>query len=419
MLWLLLLPLLTWSVTPACDMSLNGDDLCAEFCSGQCSFYNASAGEKGLPQNLTVWRITPTNVTGLVDKNTADAPGDITFVISKKNLTQQCVHDPKAMGCNTDVESKDMYGEFVIEVDGQWGPYSECNPADGWDTKDWFCGQECIHPTHEGCGEPYQKKNGTGFGGPQCWCDRAYNTVGRERAPGSTGQIFSDMPASYPPQCAGGFLPLSDDPTGCIAGEAYKKMLAWSFASAASMGCQACYADDRCTGWRSLDNRTVELFDTPLQNISAKGCVGARRHHSRFGGSNWFGIVSLGGCESPNGCSNVWYSTTSASQCPPGKPLGTNGCSWRLVETTKYANATCVDAKADAAIEKHGAVCFDDCPVPLNKTTDCYLDCYRNTLMGDASQNLSAVPSEAVVDPWVRAFREDPANGGCPPLKFP
>ena len=88
------------------------------------------------------------------------------------------------------------------------------------------------------------------------------------------------------------------------------------------------------------------------------------------------GVADLGGCTTA-GCTNVWYSTTKEAKCPPGKQLGYNGCSWRLVEERKYANATCVDEKADAAVEVHGAKCFDKCPKPLNKATDCYLDCYR------------------------------------------
>jgi hypothetical protein len=71
------------------------------------------------------------------------------------------------------------------------------------------------------------------------------------------------MPPAYPPQCAGGYEPVT-----CIDAEdgskPYKTLSAWSFASAASMGCQTCEADQACTGWRSLDNRTVELFDTKL-----------------------------------------------------------------------------------------------------------------------------------------------------------
>lgn len=414
------------AVPPPCDMSKSGQDFCADFCNNRCGFYNTSAGETGRPQNLTVYRITPANVTGLVNKNTADAPGDISFVISKKNTTQQCLHDPTSMGCSTDIESMDLYGEFLIEIDAQWGPYQMCNPALGWDTSHWFCGTFCLQPTEEGC-NPIPKiyqQNGSHDGSPMCWCDRAQKTVGRELAPGATGRE-SYMPDVYPPQCAGGYLPM-DEARGCLDGgagqAAYKTVTSWSFAGVASKACQVCYADAQCTGWRSLDNRTAELFQTPLRNVStpagAASCVGARRYHSRWGsGSSWYGLAALGGCTT-HGCENVWYSTTAEGQCAPGAPLGTDGCSWRLVQEVKYANATCVDDKADAAVEAHGQKCFDTCPRPLNKNTDCYLDCYRNTLMGDASQNLTAVDPAAMVAPWKHAFAEDdPAKGGCPPVK--
>lgn len=408
---------------PACDLTKSGKSFCKDFCSGKCGFYNTSAGETGLPETITVYRITPRNVTGLVNKNNADAPGDLSFVITKKNITQQCLHDPTSMGCNTDMESKDMYGEFRIEVSGQWGPYQLCNPANGWDTGNWFCGQECFQPTEKGCGTPFEKLNGTGFdNGPMCWCERTRRSVGRELAPGAQG-MFSYMPPFYPPQCAGGFKPLPD--TGCIDGGAdvkpYKTLHAWSFDSAASMACQACYADAKCNGWRSLDNRTVELFNTRIRNTSlpaGKTCVGAFRHRSRWGGSNWFGITQLGGCVEGKGCSNVWYSTTKDAQCPEGKPLGTNGCSWRLVATVGYKNASCIDSWADRAVESHGRRCFQKCPHPLDKNTNCYLDCYRNTLMGDASQNLTRMPPASFLKPWKHAMQEDdPAKGGCPKIK--
>ena len=76
------------SVAPACDLTKSGNEFCDDFCNNRCGFYNTSAGETGRPQNITIYRITPANVTGVLNKNTADAPGDITFVISKKNLTR-------------------------------------------------------------------------------------------------------------------------------------------------------------------------------------------------------------------------------------------------------------------------------------------------------------------------------------------
>ena len=47
-----------------------------------------SIGETGAIQNRTIFRITPRNVTGIQNKDTGDAPGDVGFMLSKKNLTQ-------------------------------------------------------------------------------------------------------------------------------------------------------------------------------------------------------------------------------------------------------------------------------------------------------------------------------------------
>jgi hypothetical protein len=404
------------AVAPACDLTKTGAEYCDDFCNNRCGFYNTSAGETGMPQNITIYRITPANVTGVTNKNTADAPGDITFVISKKNVTQQCLHDPHGMGCATDQELNDLYVEAVVEVDGQFGPYQMCNPANGYDTGNWFCGLDCIQPSSTGCNRPYfPPKNGSGFEGVQCYCDRTTHAIGRGTPPNSGG---SRMPPAYPPQCAGGYEPVT-----CIdakdGSKPYKTLSAWSFASAASMGCQTCEADQACTGWRSLDNRTVELFDTKLTETQDAGCAAAYKEasHHHGGGPSWYGLSNLGGCTA-DGCTNVWYSTTEAGQCADGAPLGTDGCSWRLVEERKYANATCVDNKADKAVEVHGKPCFDKCPQPLNKNTDCYLNCYRNTLMGDAAQNLTAVEPALIIAPWKNAFAtDDPAKGGCPPVK--
>jgi hypothetical protein len=410
---------------PACDLTKSGQEFCDDFCNYRCGFYNESAGENGQPKNITIYRITPSNVTGVLNKNTADGPGDITFVISKKNQTQYCLHDPQGMGCATDIESNDLYGAFKVEVDGQFGPYQMCNPATDehgrTDTSNWFCGLECIHPSASGCPPPSSynpPRNGTSFEGVTCYCDRTKHAIGRGNPPNHN---YVTLPG-YPPQCEGVFTPSREG--SCIgpytaSTKAYKTLQAWSFESAASMACQECYADKQCAGWRSLDNRTVELFSGYVRGTNTPGCVGGAKYHSSHGGgSNWYGLANLGGCKKGEGCANVWYSTTDGGQCAPGKPLGTDGCSWRLVETIKYANATCVDNFADAAIEAHGKACFDKCPQPLNKNTDCYLNCYRNTLTGDAAQNLSAVDPASIIAPWKKAFAtDDPAKGGCKPVK--
>ena len=65
------------SQLPPCDVSSSPKDFCQQFCTYQCGFYNTSAGETGRDQNVTLYRITPRNVTGVTNKNTADAAGDV------------------------------------------------------------------------------------------------------------------------------------------------------------------------------------------------------------------------------------------------------------------------------------------------------------------------------------------------------
>ena len=129
------------------------------------------------------------------------------------------------MGCATDQEKNDLYVEAVVEFDGQYGPYQMCNPADGWDTSDWKCGLNCIHPSHEGCGPSYgPERNGTSFEGVQCYCDRTVKTFGRGTPPRSYG---SRMPKAYPPQCAGGFEPIRSCLDARDGSAPYSTLSAW------------------------------------------------------------------------------------------------------------------------------------------------------------------------------------------------
>ena len=64
-------------------------------------------------------------------------------------------------------------------------------------------------------------------------------------------------------------------------------------------------------------------------------------------------------------------------------------------------------------MERRGAACFGTCAQPLNRTGDCYLDCYKNTLLGDAVYNLSAMGRAELVAPWEGGF----APGGCPAVQ--
>lgn len=302
---------------PACDVRKK--NVCDDFCNYRCGLQNSS--ESGQPHNITLWRLTPTNVTGLRNKDTGDAPGDISYFLEKLSRTKDCRQHPSDVGCFNEFGSA-IYGQFTVEVDGQYGPYLMCNPTrvgshpgrwgpeGGWkDSREFQCGQSCLFPTKEhGCGKPWYKRNGTSrhSHGVSCWCDtsqRELKTVGRQPMPDSSG------------------------------------------------------SQNHSFSWRSL-----------------------------------------GG---------YWYSTPMISECPEGAPLGTNGCTWRIVKSI-YRNASCVNGKLNDAVEKYGAACFDKCSKPLNRTGDCYLDCYKDVLQGNNS--IPRMSDKQILDPWRNAFD----HGGCP-----
>jgi len=74
-------------------------------------------------------------VVDLSNKDTGNIPGDTSFVISKKDQSYYCAHHPDEFICKNvaqftgdDPNSTDLVLEMNVEVDGQWGPYLECNP---------------------------------------------------------------------------------------------------------------------------------------------------------------------------------------------------------------------------------------------------------------------------------------------------
>ncbi|CAJ1427811.1 unnamed protein product [Effrenium voratum] len=391
------------AVLPSCDLKKPTAEVCEEYCTSKCSFYNRSAGDTGQPSTLKLYRLTPPNVTGLRNKNTGDPRGDMGYWLSKKNMSVVCAQDPLAHGCVD--YANNLYGIFTVEVDGQFGPYLQCNPVQGggshpefdplWkDSSNFSCGQSCVVATTKGCynyGMP--DKNGTsGWGDFHCFCDgsqRDGRSVGRAQPP----FLAPSTKAFVAPQC-GGFEPV---PKGrCLAGQRLTEIDAWSFAATQTMACEECLKDSRCTGWWMRDNFTAELFTGNLTEVPGECSSGKLGPWTRRAG--WFGVGDLGG---------LWYSTPSAGECAKQQALGTKGCTWKEV-TSVYKNATCIDSAVDRLVELYGKRCFGTCGLPLNRTSDCYLDCYRDVLMGSAASNLTKIPSQRLVLAWEKAAETCP-----------
>ena len=66
---------------------------CSAFCAGSCAI-NASK-----PGTRTLYRMTPLEVDSLADKNTGDAPGDTSYVISRRTAAFDCKKDPGSFQC--------------------------------------------------------------------------------------------------------------------------------------------------------------------------------------------------------------------------------------------------------------------------------------------------------------------------------
>jgi hypothetical protein len=96
---------------------------------------------------MTFYRMTMKGVYDLTDKDTGDVAGDTSFVLSKKNTALECKKNPNSFICKDvaqfegdDANSTDLVLEMKVEVDGQWGPYLECNPIDVKNsTGPWHC----------------------------------------------------------------------------------------------------------------------------------------------------------------------------------------------------------------------------------------------------------------------------------------
>ena len=321
----------------------------------------------------------------------------------------------------------------------------------GWtDTQNFQCGQNCLSPTRKAnCTSTHhsswdQPRNGSSReGGFNCFCPesgRNLKAVGREPRGGhhfDTKDIVLPGGKSWtpPPQCSqGGFEPpcLIKGPKsrygqqcrergGCLTGAEHKVVTGHDFASTSSLACAECSADKACTGWAitNPDNKTATLFSGVVETNKLIECVAATKSHSRYGGggANWYGVDAGPG---------YWFNTPVEGMCADGQPLGgltvegSDHCSWRVAETIKYANASCIDTKVDDTVERLGASCFATCNQndPQWKISDCYLNCYLNTLIGFPGYNISKTAGSMIVDPWINAFTsDDPTEGGCPRVK--
>jgi hypothetical protein len=108
----------------------------------------------------------------------------------------------------------------------------------------------------------------------------------------------------------------------------------------------------------------------------------------------------------------TWFSTDAAGECPSsGK---TDDCWWRVVETRRTVNQSCVDDRVVSAVKQaRGPGCWNACPLAErnNVTSACWISCFFDTMLGTGSQAQHGPMDPAdIAKAFSNSFLED---GGC------
>ena len=430
------------------------EEVCTRFCSGECAFLNVTAGDTGLPELKTLYRVTPWNVTSIINKDTGDPAGDIFFYLQNKN--QNTAHE-------SFLRTNDIFAQFSVDVDGEWGPYKQCNPVDksADPTKpydNFLCENNCMSPPH--CPASTWLNGNSGFGGIHCGCKRGNTTVGRvdmanafshskvskqkpitphsppspdnRRALQGSDDAYwkcTEAVSKLCPRHHWGPPPPPGPPNACLTcAGAHASELKSAGCTNEFLGhaCSADFMTCRSAVEKVCGHSSGQACDTcALTNTEAlmdANCTASYLEYACGGGGHHHGgggiFVDIGG---------YWFSTQVDGMCTgSATPGDSSSCSWKVDKVLKFTNESCVNARFDAAVVATGKACFANCTQPLNTSDTCYTTCYAKTLEGDHSTSppTTGMTKDQILKPWVTAFTEDdPAKGGCPrctgPIEHP
>ena len=114
------------------------------------------------------------------------------------------------------------------------------------------------------------------------------------------------------------------------------------------------------------------------------------------------------------GCfmNGTWYSTKKEGLCADDD---TEECWWKLAETKRTVNQSCVDDRVVTAVKVRRPECWEACTgtTGSNITQPCFLSCLFDTILGNATLGVKPMTATGVAAAFVKAF-EPAAEGGCP-----
>jgi hypothetical protein len=312
----------------------------------------------------------------LAEKNYGDVRGDMSFVLGNRVHQFQCRQHPQSIQCqnlaqfNGDTPNNtDIVLEVQVTMDGKFGPYLYCNPTNVSNPRGrWQCdaGLNFSNPA-----VPYT-------------CNKDY-------------VVFGDTTFNFDssPTVAAG----ANTVTECCGAMTEKKQDVWSFYTGNST-CVYSNAVNQTNPIVSMDGS----YSAYSSKLIPKPCDCARVHKT-VGREN-LTVVFTGENAAQYPVGGEWFSAPANGECVPPHTVGDgSGCTWSG-KVTKAVNASCMYQMIDAAVEQMAPKCFQNCPQPKNKTSNCYLGCFANVTL--------TAPKTELVKPWLAAFA-----GDCPPFLLP
>ena len=217
-----------------------------------------------------------------------------------------------------------LYQQFILEVDSRMGQYSECNPNP--QTGVFACSHYTHHSSHGGrCwyDDPtYASSFSSACSRSNCSCDAiTTDSVGRELIAETMGH---------------GALPNTPVSAKCKAAVTS----ACGKESGRQQVCMFCVQLHARTLEQSCTQQELQMEIFQLCIPSGGGGHGGSSGMVAF---QWTGALA----KVLNG---TWYSTQEAGMCAEGQRPGDGSCWWRLVETTRTVNATCVNNSAPPSL---------------------------------------------------------------------
>ncbi|KAH8055757.1 phospholipid methyltransferase [Aureococcus anophagefferens] len=391
----------------------------------------------------TLYRITPRNYTGVTDLDTGDAAGDAHFGLYEKSAPVVCdaklnPRHAENILCENDallqIPGFNVYIAVEVEMDDRYGAgraretmqkretlmppqdYAECNPA-----KSLPHAFNCTHWHHdgpEGCWNKNDKSaSPASIRHPRVSLRRRRDVERRPRIPPKFGKPLP--PAGYPEICYADFYPIEGYRNNKTA---FKTLDNVSLADC----CAACAAAEH--GWERCGSYSFTAADAG-DGYGGSGTCAIHGHTDsrdlvpdRASASGWFSgdglanFVESASMTLSDMMNGTWFSTQKAGECAPGETVG-EGCFWRVVNQTAQVNATCVnDRMISKIVAQRGGACFDGCDDPKDQSAPCWIQCFFETIVGNATAQPPLPPTDRalILDAFEGAFAPGAGARPCP-----